>query len=272
MSGRNAGTSDTRATNARQRSAPTRRQFLGFLGAGAAGSIGISGARAVQADHVVTMGSNYFDPVGLSIEPGATVRFEIESGSHSATAYQDRIPAEAAPFDSGTMSDGAFEYTFETPGTYDYYCRPHQSMGMVGRIVVGEPGGPAESSPIPDGDVPDSDVILDEGTVGTSEFEDSGGGHDRMTGSGGGGHGGMMDSGAGMMNGEGPGWMLLMPVGFLTLLLGTVGGAVYFAARRGNSTETSESPIAALEKQYAAGEIDAEEFERRLDRLRETDE
>jgi len=36
---------------------------------------------------------------------------------------------------------------------------------MVGRIVVGSPGGPAEDSPIPDGDVPESEAIIEQGAI-----------------------------------------------------------------------------------------------------------
>ncbi len=95
------------------------------------------------------MGNNYFDPIGLHVEPGTTVRFEIAAGAHSATAYENRIPSAASGFDRGIISSGGFEYTFEEPGTYDYYCILHKSVGMAGRIVVGSPGGPAEANPIP---------------------------------------------------------------------------------------------------------------------------
>ncbi|MFS8636890.1 MAG: plastocyanin/azurin family copper-binding protein [Gemmatimonadota bacterium] len=29
-----------------------------------------------------------------------------------------------------------FEHTFENAGDFPYYCVPHQSAGMTGRIVV----------------------------------------------------------------------------------------------------------------------------------------
>ena len=32
------------------------------------------------------------------------------------------------------------EHTFTIPGVYDYLCMPHEAAGMVGRIVVGDPG------------------------------------------------------------------------------------------------------------------------------------
>ena len=208
---------------------PTRRQFLGMLGAGTAASAGISGTVGGQELPVIAMGNNYFDPIGLYVEPGTTVRFAIEAGSHSATAYEDRIPAESSPFDSGVISAGSFDYTFDTPGTYDYYCIPHQSMGMVGRIIVGEPGGPAESTPIPDGAVPESETILEQETVSINQFDEADGDH-----------GGMMGSGSGMMNGGGPGWMMLMPFGFLTVVIGLAGGIAYWVARRTAGTSDRE--------------------------------
>lgn len=114
----------------------------------------------------------YFDPIGLAIEAGATVEWTIESGDHSTTAYEERIPPEAEPWDSGVLAeDGAtFSHTFNVEGTYDYYCTPHQSAGMVARIVVGQPGGPAENSMPPDGEVPDSQRIVEEGSVSYDAF------------------------------------------------------------------------------------------------------
>jgi plastocyanin len=130
---------------------------------------------------MVTEGSEYyFDPIGLFVESGETVTFEIQSGSHSATAYKEgtssasvtRIPDGAETFNSETLSEqgATYEHTFETTGTYDYFCIPHKSLGMVARIVVGEPSGPAEGSMPPDGDVPESQTIVDQGSVSYSDF------------------------------------------------------------------------------------------------------
>ena len=33
-----------------------------------------------------------------------------------------------------------FEHLFTVQGVYDYFCKPHEMAGMVGRVVVGEPG------------------------------------------------------------------------------------------------------------------------------------
>lgn len=166
------------------------------------------------------MGNDYFDPVGLRVDPGTTVRFEIASGSHSATAYENRIPAGATAFDSTTMSDGGFEHTFETPGTYDYYCTPHQSMGMTGRIVVGEPGGPAEATPLPDGTVPDSETIIEQGSIPAEDAD----GSEKA------GRDGVMPGNPGTKGGDGHGPMMLLPVGLFTAVLGAIAGALYVRA------------------------------------------
>ncbi len=203
----------------------SRRQFLRALGASTVASTGLTQSATAQETPVVKMGNNYFDPIGLYVEPGATVRFEIEAGSHSATAYPDRIPSDATAFDSGTISEGSFEQTFETPGTYDYYCIPHESVGMVGRIVVDSPGGPAEESPIPYGNVPESETIVDQGTAGVGGGSNS----DGNTG------GGMMGPGRGpgMMNGRNRGWGGgLQFVGGALGVLGVIGGVLYWARHR----------------------------------------
>ena len=93
----------------------------------------------------------YFEPVGLHIEPGDTVRFVGITPHHTVTAYHaqhgksHRVPDGVGPFSSPVVPAGeTWEYTFDTPGTYDLWCGPHEVWGMAMRIVVGEPGGPAE--------------------------------------------------------------------------------------------------------------------------------
>jgi len=129
---------------------------------------------------MVAEGSDYyFDPIGLFVESGKTVIWRNESGSHSSTAYVPdnpqaevrRIPEGAEGWNSETTTDeGATStHTFETTGTYDYYCIPHKTLGMVGRIVVGEPSG-LEGDP-PDGAVPSEQRIVDEGSVSFEAFQ-----------------------------------------------------------------------------------------------------
>lgn len=89
----------------------------------------------------------HFAPHVVRVHEGGTVAFVNESGSHASAAYHpdnDKprlVPEGAASWDSGIMSgDGAaFEHTFQTPGVYHYYCEPHESLGMVGTVIVGDP-------------------------------------------------------------------------------------------------------------------------------------
>jgi plastocyanin len=116
---------------------------------------------ALSLDSDQGAGEFVFSPAVVWVESGATVTFEDVSGSHSATAYHSdngkvgRTPPDAEPFDSGVMSEGkSFEHTFSTPGVHNYYCSPHEGLGMVGLVVVEEPmGGPGTTDP---GDVESS--------------------------------------------------------------------------------------------------------------------
>lgn len=96
-------------------------------------------------------GRVWFDPVGLWIEPGTAVRWVNEANVHTATAYHPandnhalRIPENAESWDSGYLVNPGDSYaiTLSVPGVYDYYCAPHETAGMVGRLIVGEPTGP----------------------------------------------------------------------------------------------------------------------------------
>lgn len=93
----------------------------------------------------------WFDPVGMYVEPGTTVRWVVRENVHTTTAYHPgndrrplRIPERAVPWDSGYLVHRGdhFDVTLTVPGVYDYYCVPHEAAGMVGRIVVGAPIGP----------------------------------------------------------------------------------------------------------------------------------
>lgn len=158
-----------------------RRRFIASVVGGAV--VAATGTVSAQEDggtthevEMITEGSEYyFNPIGLHIQPGDTVRWVNVEGAHSATAYSDendlaeeeRIPEGAESWNSGTLSEqgATFEHTFEEEGTYDYYCIPHKSLGMVGRIVVGEPGGPAEEGEIPNapenGRIPTGEEIVE---------------------------------------------------------------------------------------------------------------
>ena len=142
---------------------PTRREFLRAGGVALAGLAFPSTARVAvlrtsraTQDIEIHMRSDqlgarvWFDPIGVYIEPGQTVRWIVSENVHTTSAYHPqnsnhslRIPQDATPWDSGFLSPGEhFELELMTQGAYDYYCMPHEEAGMVGRIIVGKPNGP----------------------------------------------------------------------------------------------------------------------------------
>ena len=65
-------------------------------------------------------------------------------------------------FDSGTE----YSHTFETLGTYEYVCTPHESVGMVGSIEVVEEISTPEPAQGPP-EIPDPAKVLGlAGTIG----------------------------------------------------------------------------------------------------------
>lgn len=134
-----------------------RRTLLASLGSAASvGLAGCLGGSADLAENEVGMSTRRFEPMSKTVAAGTTVRWRnTDRGVHTVTAYEDDIPEEAAYFATGEFSseqaakdawynstdggldpEGVFEYTFEVPGEYDYYCIPHEAAGMVGTVVV----------------------------------------------------------------------------------------------------------------------------------------
>ena len=107
---------------------------------------------------VVTVDSTNlrFSPSSVTISEGDSVRFfwSGELLAHNAVA-------EDGLFDSGDTSRNVdYTFTFEagTNGTHQYICEPHESVGMVGTIVVEPMQGPVSPEPVND----TSDVALSE--------------------------------------------------------------------------------------------------------------
>ena len=49
-------------------------------------------------------------------------------------------PGQAEPHRTGAFfaagETDKLVFTFDEPGTYDFICLPHESLGMVGQIIV----------------------------------------------------------------------------------------------------------------------------------------
>jgi plastocyanin len=134
-----------------------RRRAL--LKAGGLALAGLAVPRAPSAARLVEIAMRatargeqvWFDPIGIWIAPGTTVRWTLHHDVHTTTAYHPandghslRIPEAARPWNSGFLLEkGAhFDVTLTVEGVYDYFCLPHEQAGMVGRVIVGTPGGP----------------------------------------------------------------------------------------------------------------------------------
>ncbi|WP_318567597.1 DUF5059 domain-containing protein [Salinigranum marinum] len=108
-----------------------------------------------DADHVVEMNAVAYAPQELTISVGETVAWTHAAGEpHSVTAYEGDIPDGAAYWASGgfdsrsaaetgwdegrgaVQSGQSYVHTFETAGTHEYFCIPHEAASMVGTVVV----------------------------------------------------------------------------------------------------------------------------------------
>ncbi len=87
-----------------------------------------------------------FSPDTVKINVGETVLWKNTSllmhtvtadsalaGKKESVAY----PKDAEPFNSGNLDpEQTFKHTFTVPGTYKYFCIPHEAANMTGYVIV----------------------------------------------------------------------------------------------------------------------------------------
>jgi len=139
-----------------------RRAFLAVAASGAsvglAGCGGVFGTGSTPPDFDVGMRAAAFVPAEIEVDVGDTVVwYNNNDRPHTVTAYGTALPDGAEFFASGgfdsteaardgyngdlsgSISAGeTYEHTFETPGTYGYFCVPHEVGGMAGTVEVRE--------------------------------------------------------------------------------------------------------------------------------------
>ena len=99
----------------------------------------------------------FVDPQGrrnenasVTIQVGQTVRWRyvsdgvtnhtVTSGEGQSGADGDGVPDGAEGFDSGNLNPGdTFEFTFETAGTWTYFCQVHPTDMFDATVIVEEP-------------------------------------------------------------------------------------------------------------------------------------
>lgn len=89
---------------------------------------------------------NSFSPATVTVAPGEMVTWEFFA-LHTTTSDTQSGPEF---WDSGLLSSGTFSHTFNTPGSYPYYCALHSFPGgtlMNGVVQVTGAGATPTASP-----------------------------------------------------------------------------------------------------------------------------
>jgi plastocyanin len=136
-----------------------RRTYLGTVGTASLSALaGCASISSGSQEFDVGMTAVAFEPTTVTVSVGeAVVWHNTSSRAHTVTAYEDGLPDGASFFASGEFeseqaardafyadfggaiaSDQSYRHTFEVPGTYPYFCIPHEQGGMVGKVVVEE--------------------------------------------------------------------------------------------------------------------------------------
>ncbi|HEY5054218.1 MAG TPA: cupredoxin domain-containing protein [Solirubrobacterales bacterium] len=104
--------------------------FAGLAGCGSSGGGSTSASSTAAGPKAVTIKNYAFAPADLTVAKGATVKFSNDdSTNHTATA------TDSSALDTGTIAPGKSKtVSFETPGTFQYFCAFHPFM--KGTITV----------------------------------------------------------------------------------------------------------------------------------------
>jgi plastocyanin len=116
-----------------------------------------AGAPAAAGEVKIDLFNVKFSPADITAAPGTVFVFENKDAfAHTVTAFEKKIPAGAAYFDSSGaanesdarnaptskwMGQGTkFSVTLTAEGAYEYFCIPHEGS-MVGKITIKKDAG-----------------------------------------------------------------------------------------------------------------------------------
>lgn len=112
------------------------------------GCAGSHGSDPAQSNLVKMTNGLKYEPREITIAVGETVHWKnVSLMAHTVTADASlakrpgnvELPAGAEPFNSGNIGSGKeFSHTFTVPGTYKYFCIPHETSGMTGTVIVNQ--------------------------------------------------------------------------------------------------------------------------------------
>ena len=74
----------------------------------------------------------------LKIAPGTTVEFVWDSDNHNIVVGSQPDGANWEGHETLENAGFTYSHTFETLGTYEYFCQPHKTAGMLASIEVVE--------------------------------------------------------------------------------------------------------------------------------------
>ena len=122
-------------------------RLVRLLGGFSAGLLLIGNAAWAEPAAIVKMTDHMqFSPAIVTIRAGATVAWKnVSKLVHTVTDVPNRavkpadasLPADAKAFNSGYIAPGrSYRHTFTVPGSYHYFCIPHEADGMVGEVKV----------------------------------------------------------------------------------------------------------------------------------------
>lgn len=106
--------------------------------ASSAGSGAGASAAPGGANEVKTSAEFKFMPAALQIKAGTEVTFTNAGGGPHSVTGGDGTPDASSPIGNNPLeAEGAtVKVKFDKPGTYPFFCIPHQTLGMKGQIVV----------------------------------------------------------------------------------------------------------------------------------------
>src|SRR4030095_2269405 len=116
-------------------------------------------------------GAFVVSPSSVTISPGDTVRWTGDDDFHSSTSGRPGMPNGL--WSSGVLIQGAvFTHTFNSVGTFQYYCTPHwRCCSMVGTVMVVDAS--PTPTPTPSG-TPSPPPAITLGNISTRSFVQTG--------------------------------------------------------------------------------------------------
>ena len=99
-------------------------------------AFGVSSAMAktVEVKLGTDAGMLAFEPSTVTISTGDSVKFVNNKLAPHNAVFEGH--EELSHPDLAFAPGESWQETFNSAGTYDYYCEPHRGAGMVGKVVV----------------------------------------------------------------------------------------------------------------------------------------